>query len=154
MQTLGSPASLVAAIREEAAAEAERIQESTTAELAAIRAESAATIVALPDRDARIAAARRENEERIARQEWDGRRAVIEQREAWIARVVAKASGQWNVDVATLVAEARTHLPQGEVRVDGCVVTVGDVSFDNSFEARMRRLEPEWRKALGGMYAP
>ena len=110
MQTLGSPASLVAAIREEAAAEAERIQESTTAELAAIRAESAATIVALPDRDARIAAARRENEERIARQEWDGRRAVIEQREAWIARVVAKASEQWNVGVATLVAEARTHL--------------------------------------------
>ena len=141
-----------------AAAEAERIQESTANELASIRATEASSDVAIADRDERLAAARRENEERIAKQEWEARRAVIEQREAWIGRVVAKARERWGeldaVRVAALVDEARTHLPEGSFQVDGCVVTVGNVSFDNSFEARSRRREPEWRNALGGMYTP
>lgn len=158
MQTLGSPASLIAAIREEAAAEAERIQESTAHELASIRAEGAASDVAIADREARIAAARRQNEERVAKQEWEARRAVIEQREAWIGRVVAAARERWSeldpARLAALVDEARSHLPEGAFEVDGCVVTVGNVSFDNSFEARSRRLEPEWRNALSGMYTP
>jgi vacuolar-type H+-ATPase subunit E/Vma4 len=158
MQTLGSPASLIAAIREDAAAEAERIQESTASELASIRAEEASSNVAIADREERLAAARRENEERIAKQEWEARRAVIEQREAWIGRVVAKARERWGeldpARVAALVDEARAHLPEGAFQVDGCVVTVGNVSFDNSFEARSRRREPAWRNALSGMYTP
>jgi vacuolar-type H+-ATPase subunit E/Vma4 len=158
MQTLGSPASLVAAIREDAAAEAERLQEATADELASIRAEAASSDVAIVDRDERLAAARRESEERIAKQEWEARRAVIEQREAWIGRVVAKARERWSgldpARVAALVDEARSHLPEGACQVDGCVVTVGNVSFDNSFEARSRRREPEWRNALSGMYKP
>lgn len=158
MQTLGSPASLIAAIREDAAAEAERIQESAANELASIRAAAASSDVTIADREERLAAARRENEERMATQEWEARRAVIEQREAWIGRVVAKARERWSgldpARVAALVEEARAHLPQGECHVDGCVVTVGNVSFDNSLEARSRRLEPEWRNALSGMYTP
>jgi vacuolar-type H+-ATPase subunit E/Vma4 len=158
MQTLGSPASLIAAIREDAAAEAERIQESAASELASISAEEASSDVTIADREERLAAARRENEERIAKQEWEARRAVIEQREAWIARVVAKARERWSeldpARVAALVDEARSHLPDGVFDVDGCVVTVGKVSFDNSFEARSRRREPEWRNALSGMYTP
>ncbi|HEX6161697.1 MAG TPA: hypothetical protein VF111_16090 [Thermoanaerobaculia bacterium] len=158
MQTLGSPASLIAAIREDAAAEAERIQEAAANELASIRAAAASSDVAIADREERLVAARRENEERIAKQEWEARRAVIEQREAWIGRVVATAREGWSgldpARVAALVDEARAHLPQGECHVDGCVVTVGNVSFDNSFEARSRRREPEWRNALSGMYKP
>ncbi|HEX6095923.1 MAG TPA: hypothetical protein VF432_06335 [Thermoanaerobaculia bacterium] len=158
MQTLGSPASLIAAIREDAAAEAERIQEATASELASIRAAAASSDVAIADREERLVAARRENEERIATQEWEARRAVIEQREAWIGRVVAKARERWSgLDserVSALVDEARAHLPEGAFQVDGCVVTVGNVSFDNSFEARSLRLEPEWRSALSGMYKP
>lgn len=158
MQTLGSPASLIAAIREDAAAEAARIQDATANELASIRAEASSADVAVAGREERLAAARRESEERIARQEWEGRRAVIEQREAWIGRVVARARERWNepdpARVAALVAEARSHLPEGACQVDGCVVTVGNVSFDNSFEARSRRLEPEWRNALSGIYRP
>ena len=158
MQTLGSPASVIAAIREDAAAEAERIQEAAASELASIRADGASAEVAIADREERLAAARRETGERIAKQEWEARRAVIEQREEWIGRVVAKARERWGAldpaRVAALVQEARAHLPDGAFQVDGCVVTVGNVSFDNSFEARSRRLEPEWRNALSGIYRP
>lgn len=181
MQTLGSPASVVAAIREDADAEVERIQETTAAELASIRAAAASASVAIADREERLAAARRTNEERIARQEWEGRRAAIEEREKWIQRVVAKAQELWmggNTDkLNALILEALSRMPRGtcEVAVSagdrelvdvpdtrittapiagGCVVTIGNVSFDNSFEARSRRLEPEWRGALTGMYKP
>lgn len=158
MQTLGSPASLIAAIREDAAAEVERLGEEAAKELASVRAEAASADVAVADREQRLAAARRESGERIAAQEWAARQAAIEQREAWIGRVVAKARERWSeldpARVAALVEEARAHLPEGPFRVDGCVVTAGNVSFDNSFEARSRRLEPEWRAALSGMYRP
>jgi len=36
----------------------------------------------------------------------------------------------------------------------GCIVTAGPVVFDNSLDARAKRLEPEWRKALGEVYRP
>ena len=163
MQTLGSPASVVAAIREDAEAEVERIQETTAEELAAIRAEAASTSVVIADREARLTAARRETEERVARQEWEGRRAVMQQREQWIQRVVATAQARWTVTsgeaLDALVREARSRLPEGDCEIiasprGGCVVRCGDLSFDNSYEARSRRLEPEWRAALSGMYTP
>ena len=163
MQTLGSPASVVAAIREEGDAEVERIQESAAAELAAIASDVASADVAIVDREERLAAARRSSEERVARQEWEGRRALMQQREAWIQRVVAKAQEGWGPSAAekleALVREARARLPDGDCEViagtrGGCIVRIGDLSFDNSFEARSRRLEPEWRSALSGMYKP
>lgn len=163
MQTLGSPASVVAAIREEAEAEVERIQELTATELAAMKAEATATSVVIVDRDTRVTAARRETEERIARQEWEGRRAVMQQREQWIQRVVAEAQARWSVTsgeaLDALVREAKSRLPDGPCEVivgprGGCVVRSGDLSFDNTFEARARRLESEWRSALSGMYTP
>lgn len=163
MQTLGRPASVVAAIREEAEAEVERIQELAAAELAAMRAEATATSVVIVDRDTRVTAARRETEERIARQEWEGRRAVMQQREQWIQRVVAEAQARWSVTsgeaLDALVREAKSRLPDGPCEVivgprGGCVVRSGDLSFDNTFEARARRLESEWRSALSGMYTP
>jgi vacuolar-type H+-ATPase subunit E/Vma4 len=183
MQTLGSPASVVAAIREEANAEVERMEEATAAELAVIRAQSASAGVAIADREERLAAARRTEEERVAKQEWQGRRAAIEQREQWIQRVVGSAQERWtggdaskrHVALHALVREARSRLPHGPCEVavrdgdvvdipdarvtaapiaGGCIITAGDVSFDNSFEARSRRLEPEWRSALSGMYKP
>jgi vacuolar-type H+-ATPase subunit E/Vma4 len=163
MLTLGSPASVVAAIREDADAEAERIRETTAAQLGAIRAETASASFVIADREERLAAARRASEERVARQEWDGRRAVMQQREQWIQRVMAAAQQRWPAKSASaldaLVREARSRLPEGDFEViadprGGCVVKSGDVSFDNSFDARSRRLEPEWRNALSGMYTP
>ncbi len=162
MQTLGSPASVVAAIREDANAEAERIREATVAELASLREATASADVTIDDRDVRLATARRENEERVQRQEWEGRRATIAQREAWLQRVVALAQERFANEprrLDALIRDAQSRLPEGsrEVTVSpsgGCIVTVGKVSFDNTFEARSRRLESEWRSALSRMYAP
>src|SRR5688572_15199574 len=97
MQTLGSPASVVAAIHEDAAAEVERIESALSAELASIENETATADVAVADRALRLAAARRGNEDRVARQEWEGRRAAIEQREAWIQEVVTRAQERWTI---------------------------------------------------------
>lgn len=185
MQTLGSPASIIAAIREEADAEAERIEAATATELTSMRSDAADANVGIADRETRLAAARRMNEERIAKQEWDGRRAVIEQREKWMQRVVAAARTKWpggepdtrRAQLNALIREAVSRLPRGRCDVTvsaddrdlvdssdanvitgaiagGGIVTIGDVSFDNSFEARARRMEPEWRNALSGMYTP
>jgi len=185
MQTLGSPAWIIATIREEADADVERIEEASAAELATLRAETASGSVAIADREERLTAARRLNEERIARQEWELHRAVIEQRERWIQRVTATAREKWSggepaqrrEQLRALIREAVSRFPNGScgvavnaVDVDlvdvpgarvtaapiagGCIVTTGDITFDNSFEARERRLEPEWRNALSGMYKP
>lgn len=163
MLTIGSPASVVASIREDEDAEVERVQAKTASELAAIAEDAASVSVAISDREQRIAAARRCNEERIAKQEWEGRRAVMQQRELWIGRVVAKAQNEWSASsgeaLDALVRDARLRLPEGKCDVvasprGGCVVRIGDLSFDNTFEARSRRLEPEWRSALSGMYKP
>ena len=153
MQTLGSPASVVAAIREDAAAEAERIRESAAAETKALRENAAALDVSIRDREERLAAARRAIEDRIAKQEWEGRRAAIEQREEWIRRVIDAAKLRFVLTDA-LIGEARSHLPAVPYTVDGGVVAAGDLSFDNSFDARVSRLEPEWRSALSGIYVP
>jgi hypothetical protein len=163
MQTLGSPASVVAAIHEDADAEVERIQQSTATEIASLRSDATNANVAIADREEQLAAARRQGEERIARQEWEGRRAVMQQRETWMQRVVAAGQERW-ASISTealepLTRDARAHLPAGDCEVivnprGGCVVRAGDLSFDNSFDARSQRLEPEWRGALGGMYKP
>ena len=155
----GSGASVIASIRDEASAEVERIEKGAAAEVARLRQDAATTSVAIADRDTRIAAARREVAERLAQEEWESRRAIIEQREAWITEVVARGreilSKEPSVDA--LVNEARAQLPPGEFVVTpaeggGCIVSCGDVLFDNSYESRARRLEPEWRKALSEVY--
>jgi vacuolar-type H+-ATPase subunit E/Vma4 len=184
MQTAGSVASIVAAIREDAAAEVERIEQSAAADIAAIRKEEQDAVVTVADRDVRLAAAWRENQERLAQQEWEGRRAAIEQREAWLARVIAMAGDQWQMTpelMTALVREALQNVDSSECEVavaqnerhlldpakfdrkinvvtasisGGCIVTAGPVVFDNSLDARAKRLETEWRKALGEVYRP
>jgi vacuolar-type H+-ATPase subunit E/Vma4 len=184
MQSLGSVASIIAAIREDTAAEVDRIEEASAVEIAAARAEGAAVVVAIPDREVRLAAARAENEERIARQEWEGQRMALEQREQWIDRVIARAREKQRTNGAQLAALIREALqkietPECEIAVaerdralidakklgkairvttaaidGGCIVTAGDLVFDNSLEARARRLESAWRSALSEVYKP
>lgn len=175
---------MIAAIREDAQAEVERIDQETAKEVAAIRAEEQSVSTAVPDREQRLAAARRGNQERIAQQQWEGRRAEIEQREAWIARVVATARERWSCTPAQLTALVREALQTIEadaydvavaardrdtidpakfkekIRVrttdigGGCIVTAGNTVFDNSFDARAHRFEDAWRKALSEVYRP
>jgi vacuolar-type H+-ATPase subunit E/Vma4 len=178
MQSHGSVASVVAAIRDEAAAEVERLQRASQTEVEKLRATTEAFQV--PDREQRLAAARREQRERVAQNEWECRRAVIEQREEWIRRVIERgnemlASGDRSAALNRLFDEARRRLPEGPCRAvvaerdvkllqrkdvevkagpisGGCIVSAASVTFDNSFEARARRLEFEWRKAIAALY--
>lgn len=125
---LGSAVSVAAAIREDAAAEAERIDQSSATEIAALRHDAATADVSIPDRERQIAAARREVEERIAQQEWQGRRAFIEAREAWIAEIVTAAQQRWisgsrEERIARLTALASEALQR--VAGDECVLTIG-----------------------------
>ena len=151
MPTLGSVASVVAAIREDAAAEVERIEQMTAGEIATIETDAAP--VAIAGAGERIVAAHRAGAEQIAQQEWEGRRAIIEQREAWIVRVVAAARGR--CDPEALKREALERVPGATLTIapdGGCIAASDDVVFDNSLEARARRLEPEWRAALASLY--
>ena len=56
----GSVESIVAAIREEARAESDRVDAETAATIARLREEDSRTPVAVPDGDARIESARRQ----------------------------------------------------------------------------------------------
>jgi vacuolar-type H+-ATPase subunit E/Vma4 len=177
METLGSIASVIAAIRDEAGTEVEKLERAVPV--------IAPEAVSIADRDARIAAAHRENRERIAQEEWESRRAVIQQREAWIARVREAAHQRWGaMPWQPLAEEALQRITGEEVNIchpersegpggasgamvapdkrkitytpakisGGCIAVSGGVAFDNTFEARERRLEAEWRHALSALY--
>lgn len=85
----GSVESVVAAIREEAFAESDRIETQTAAAIARLREEDRQRPVAIPDGDARIEAARRLARERAAEENWADRQLALESRERWMARAVA-----------------------------------------------------------------
>lgn len=128
MQTVGSVASVIAAIRDDGAAEVERIERDAAAELARMRSEAESETVAIAGREQRLATARRETAEQLALGQWEGRGAAIEQREAWIARVVAQGQaptergGNADADRALLTklaCEALRQLPGNE-----CVISL------------------------------
>ena len=186
MQTLGSAASVVAAIREEAAADVDRIEQMSATETADLQSAAANATITIADRSERLAMARRRIASDLASAEWEGRRAVIEQRETWIASVVKRATEAWRNDRDALLALARASLaslPDGPCDVviggnadarfrddlasasgrpqltvsatpamNGCVASCGDVTFDNTIEARARRHETEWRAAISRLY--
>lgn len=151
----GSAESVIAAIRDEATAEVERVERAASAEIDALGVVEPFVVC---DREQRLAAARREARERIAQEEWQGRRAVIEQREQWIARVIARGRELLaKSDIQPLIHDAVAHLPPVPYEIarppgGGVIVTAGDVAFDNSFDARSHRLEREWRKAIAALY--
>lgn len=162
MQPMGSVESVIAALRDDAAAELEQLRARTEQEIARIRG----LPVAASDRgerERRIAAAHRRNEEMLAQAEWEERRRIMEAREEWIGRAVARGKellaaldGERREAVnARLIAEARASLPGEPDEIttgSGCIVRCGSVVFDNSFEERSRRLEHVWRKELAEMY--
>jgi hypothetical protein len=87
----------------------------------------------------------------------------MEERERWLQRVVAAGRAKWSTvspeTLDALIREAKSHLPDGPCEVvvspsGGCIARCGDLSFDNTFDARALRLETSWRSALSGMYKP
>src|SRR5512142_1354619 len=87
MHVLGSLDAVIASIREEANGEVERIRELSVAPPppAASAGEGAGATQ-------QLAAERKRSDERLAQVEWEEKRRVIEQREIWIGRVIARAN--------------------------------------------------------------
>lgn len=156
MPLTGSVDSLVAAIRDDVAAEVERVEKTAADEIAARRADVDGVPAAAADRDQRLAAARRRNAESLAQAEWEARRAFIEQREQWIESVIARGREilkSMPADAWTAEALATAGDPHAEVIGEG-IVRAGNLIVDNSSGERTRRFEPAWRAAIAGMYRP
>jgi vacuolar-type H+-ATPase subunit E/Vma4 len=144
MKPLGSIAAVIAAVREDAEAEAETLETHAAAEVERIRALEASDIVTVPDREARLAAARQRAQSRIAHEDWEDTRSAVVDREDWLARalelgqaVLARSEPfQARRDrLTTFAAEGLARLPG---RVSDIVVAEADVLL----------LGPDWQRDL------
>jgi vacuolar-type H+-ATPase subunit E/Vma4 len=201
VRTLGSVASVAAAIADDVELEREAVRRRAEASRAAVTAGEAAEPAVPPEREARLVSARQAARERLARADWEAAREALEDREAWMAAVAEEGLRRLRApgsdherrrgEIRALVREALEVLPGAafdvavsaedaalfgadEARVaglapgvslrvtadegvsGGCRVQARDAraSFDNTYPARARRLEPEWRAAVGEAYGP
>ena len=90
MKPLGSVAAVIAAIREDASAEAEALEGRARAEIERIRTQEAGDVVTVPDLERRLTAARQASQARLSQEDWEDRREAVEDREHWIARAVER----------------------------------------------------------------
>ena len=91
MTAAGSVEAVIAAIREDAQAEVDRVERDADRAIARLRDEDAALPVVVADADARIRQARREAREQAAAEDWADRQAALGARETWTRAVVAAA---------------------------------------------------------------
>ena len=176
MQPLGSIAAVCAAIREDAAAEAERIAREGAAARERLLAVDEGPALPTAEREARISAARRHARELLATEDAADARTLLEAREQWMAAVVERAMRSLSESdrrnrLQALARELRQRLPKSILTVapedvafvEGAVAdssmhaggmraTDGKLTLDESLEARARRLEPIWRAALGRIW--
>jgi vacuolar-type H+-ATPase subunit E/Vma4 len=133
VKTLGSTASVIAAMREDAAAELERIEGEAHGRIAALEAAPDGPAVA-PGREERIAAALRAAREAAAREDLEDARAALLARERWFAQVTE--AGRTLLDarpdrravLASLAREAFDALPPGPrtLHLSPCDVAFAD----------------------------
>jgi vacuolar-type H+-ATPase subunit E/Vma4 len=86
MKPLGSVAAVVAAIREDASAEAEALDRQAQTEIDRIRTSEASDVVTIPDRERKLAAARQHARVRLAHEDWEDTREAVADRDRWLAR--------------------------------------------------------------------
>jgi vacuolar-type H+-ATPase subunit E/Vma4 len=139
MKTLGSVAAVVAAIREEANAEVDRMEREAAVEMAAL-GRTRPTAGPDPESDPRVVAARARARDEDSREEWNTGLQDLEDRERWMNKVVA-VGRQVFADLsdpaavkrltAALVDEAAARLPSG-----ACVLVVP--------EGAARHLDEPW----------
>jgi vacuolar-type H+-ATPase subunit E/Vma4 len=144
MRPLGSVAAVIAAVREDASAEAEVLDRRAGADAEHVRTLAVADVVTVPDLDRRLMAARQTSESRLAQEDWEDRREAVADRERWIARAVELGRRQL-VDpgdaptrrerLAALAREALSRLPGGVCEL---VVPDADVAW----------LGPDWCRAV------
>ena len=198
MKPLGSIEALVAAVRDDAAAEAEALNAAAAAKEAAITADPLSCPPHAGDERRALAVARDRARVRVSQEDWNDARETVAQREEWIQRVVAEGSKQLQerlaaadarAALAVLAREAISRLPAGPIELavaeadaplldrdwcatisptgnagdlrivseritGGCISRSADgrASFDNSYEARIERLQALWRAALADLY--
>jgi vacuolar-type H+-ATPase subunit E/Vma4 len=198
MKPLGSLAALVAAIRDDAAAEADALASAADAAVTRHMNEPPPCPASADDGRRGLAAARDRARVKVAQEDWNDARESVAEREAWIQQVVALGSKQLQerlpadearAALATLAREAISRLPAGAVQLavsgadaalldrawlaavsrsgaadditlvvesidGGCIARSADgrASFDNTYEARVERLQAHWRAALADMY--
>jgi vacuolar-type H+-ATPase subunit E/Vma4 len=144
MKPLGSVAAVIAAIREDAAAEAEAVAARATEDVARIRALQASDAVTIADRESRLAAARRDAQTRLAQEDWEDRRDAVALREEWLERaldlgrrLLAKPDDDAarRARLTALAAEGLARLPGRSCEVVVC-------------EADAALLGPDWCRGL------
>ncbi len=120
MKVLGSVASLVEAVRQDAEDEASRIRQEAETEAERLRRSGQGEPAGIPDRETRLESARREAAELLAREDWADRRAALEEREEWMARAAEEglaalrrpeAAPERRELLARFVGEALEKLP-------------------------------------------
>ena len=153
MKTLGSVAAVVAAMRDELAAELERLEREAATRLDALTSEGES--VPIPERDASLNAAAWRAAEVRAEAEWRATREDLQDRERWLDEVLAlgRRTLQKGMDaddvrawMGDLVAEAAENLPPGECRVvvSETALPLLDAKWTATVEARTgRRLRAE-----------
>jgi vacuolar-type H+-ATPase subunit E/Vma4 len=138
------------AVREEASREVERLLRDTNEEIVRLRAEAQSADVMPPDRPARLAAARREVSAQLAREDWEDRRAALEERERWTERAIRLARERLDGDreiaprrelLLALAVEAAERLPAGavEIAVSASDASIADDAFVEELVRRARR---------------
>jgi vacuolar-type H+-ATPase subunit E/Vma4 len=144
MRPLGSVAAVIAAIREDASAEAEALERRAEAEVVRVRTLAAGDVVTIPDIERRLTAARQASQSRLAQEDWEDRCEAVADRERWIARAVELgrlqliASGDAQARrerLAVLAHEAMSRLPAGVCEL---VVSEADLAW----------LGPDWCRAV------
>jgi vacuolar-type H+-ATPase subunit E/Vma4 len=145
MKALGSIAALVAAIRDEAAADAEAIAARADEAVARITADASCpppTGTGAPT----LAVARDRARIRVAQEDWQDARDAVAQREDWIQRAITLGAAQvrgrrepaaTRAILAALAREAMARLPAGPVEI---VVADGDAPL----------LDRAWRAEVSG----
>jgi vacuolar-type H+-ATPase subunit E/Vma4 len=130
MKILGSAASVLASMRDEAQGEIERVEQEAEAAVARSKVDEPEVTEAL-DRAEKVAAAGRRRRERLAREDWEDRRAALQLREEWIAQVIEEGrrllegAGEGEARRALLRAlaeEALRRLPPG----DRCSISLAE----------------------------
>ncbi|HSC27873.1 MAG TPA: hypothetical protein VLD67_11395 [Vicinamibacterales bacterium] len=160
MRTLGSVAAVIAAIREEAAAGRERLEAEARRTLETLPAQS--DVPTTPaDGDSRLAAARREAAQLAADTRWRETVEDLEDRERWIADVVAAARRRLETPADTAAArawitalarEAMQHLPSGHctVVVSASMLPLVDERWRQALSAASRRQVSVEAAGIGG----
>lgn len=121
----GSIESVIAAIREEARAEADRLDAEASAAIARLREDERQTVVTVPDAESRVEAARRRARERGAEESWADRQVALEARERWLSRAVALGVDRLRAADAASRREDLFHLARDAgVRVGGPAVEI------------------------------